>query len=181
MENRTLSSVTAEKTFNSGQPQDAGDNERPQRIGGVLILIAIGLVISLLQNVGYCLSSLAPVLKRPVWDSVTNPISLSHHPYWKSVLIYEAATSSAILLMNVIMLWLFFRKKRMFPKLVVMMIPVFFVLNLLGYYFSGFIPTVAASALYAKQGKELVISFVALHIWIPYFLLSKRVKRTFVR
>ena len=176
-----LNSVAEEETPNFDQPQLAGGSDKPQRIGGFLIFVAVGLFLSLLQNIGYFLDSLAPVIRRPLWERLTDPDSPAYHPYWESVLIYEATTSSFILLANIIILWLFLRKKRFFPTLIVVLIPIIFVMSLAGYYLSGFIPAVAENKEYVKQGHALIVKFVGLHIWIPYFLVSRRVGRTFVR
>ncbi|HEU0177861.1 MAG TPA: DUF2569 family protein [Blastocatellia bacterium] len=60
-------------------------------------------------------------------------------------------------------------------------LPIIFLLILGGHYLSGLIPAVAESPAYTKEGTELITKFIGLHIWIPYFLLSKRVAKTFVR
>jgi Protein of unknown function (DUF2569) len=177
---KTESSISSEEMVGLDN-QDAVSDGKPQRIGGLLILIMIGLFLSLIQNSRNFLGSVVPIFRTPLWDSLTNPESTDYHHYWTAVLIYDAATSSLILIMNIVMLWLFFRKKRVFPKLIVVSIPLMFVIFLAGYFLSGVIPAVAESKEYAKQGQDLIVRFVGVHIWIPYFLLSKRVGRTFVR
>ncbi len=155
--------------------------EKPQRIGGLLILVGIGLFLSLLRNIGYFLGSITPLIKPEMWDRLTNPNSTAFHPQWKLVIIFDAVTSALIFLLNVVSLVFFFQKKRAFPRLMAVSIPVFFFMSLGGYYLSGLIPAVAESKDYSRQWHLLISQFVSLHLWIPYFLLSKRVERTFVR
>ena len=162
------------------QPTPIPSREPPQKIGGVLILVAIGLILSLVQNLGYLLGNLAPFRQVQVWARLTTPGSTAYHPNWKPVLLFELASSSAMLGLNAVAVALFFRKQRVFPKFMVIVIPTVFILILLSYYFSGLIPAVAESPDYSKQASELIVRFVALHVWIPYFLLSERVKKTFV-
>ncbi len=164
----------------SSAPPTLSDSLTP-RIGGILILIAIGLFLSLIQNLGHFTGSIAPLLRRAVWRRLTTPGSPAYHPYWKSVLLFEAVTSAVILLANAIAIVLFFRKERAFPKLIVIAIPIIFILIVIGHYISGLIPVISESEAYAREGRLLILRFVALHVWIPYFLLSKRVKKTFVR
>ena len=155
-------------------------SEPPLKIGGVLIFVAIGLILSLVQNLGHFLGNLAPFRQVQGWERLTTPGSTAYHPNWKPVLLFELVSSSAILGLNAVAVALFFRKQRVFPKFIVMVIPIIFILILLGYYLSGLIPAVADSPDYSKQTSMLIVRFVALHTWIPYFLLSERVKKTFV-
>jgi Protein of unknown function (DUF2569) len=151
------------------------------RIGGVLIFVAIGLIISLVQNLEHFLGNLAPFRQDQVWERLTTPGSIVYHPYWKPVLLFELASSSAILGLNALLVVLFFRKQRVFPKVIIIGIPMIFILILIGYYLSGLIPAIAERQDYSKQTTVLIVRFIALHIWIPYFLVSERVKKTFVR
>jgi hypothetical protein len=155
--------------------------QTPRRIGGWLIVIAVGLSLSTLRNLLDCAFSISLLFRQPLWDNLTNPASTAYHPYWKPALIYEAAFNSVIFLMSLILLVLFFQRKKLFPKLIVPMIPTAFALNLIDYILAGFIPKVADSAMYTRWGHALIVSFIGMHIWIPYFLVSRRVKETFVR
>jgi len=161
-------------------PTEPTRSEPPLKIGGVLILVAIGLILSLVQNLGIFLADLAPFREAQVWAQLTTPGSTAYHPYWKPVLLFELVSSSAFFGLNAVSVALFFRKQRVFPKFIVIVIPTIFILILVGYYLSGLIPAIAESPEYAKQSSVLIWRFVALHVWIPYFLISERVKKTFV-
>lgn len=83
--------------------------------------------------------------------------------------------------MNVIAVILFFGKRRLFPLLMVLFIPSILILGLVDHYLGSLIPAVAASPVCTKGMDWLVVKFVALHVWVPYLLVSKRVKATFIR
>ena len=152
---------------------------QPPQIGGWLIVIAVGLVTSLIQNLNQ-LPQLLGALGGPIWARLTTPSSPLYHPYWKTAIIYAAITGCFYVAMNVFTLILFFGRGRLFPKLTVALIPSIFILSLAGYYFVGLIPGVADRPAHVSNGHFLIIKFVALHVWIPYLLVSKRVKQTFV-
>ena len=148
-------------------------------IGGWLMVIAIGLVISLVQNLNNLLQSLSP-LRGPVWARLTDPASPRYNPHWRAALIFELVAACLYVVMNFIAIILFFGKRRRFPTLTVIFIPSIFVLGLVDHYLAGLIPAVAASPIHARAAYLLAAKFVALHVWIPYLLVSKRVKATFV-
>jgi hypothetical protein len=97
------------------------------------------------------------------------------------VLLFAVISASTFVVLNVIGLVLFFRKHRFFPKFIVVAIPGIFLLLLAGYCLEGFVPAIVASEEYAKERTRLIVRFIAMHVWIPYFVVSNRVKRTFVR
>lgn len=152
----------------------------PPGIGGFLIVVAFGLVFSFLQTLGSLGSSLI-LLRGETWERHTTPGLTGYHPYWKPVLLFVVISTAVIVVLNVVALVLFFRRHRFFPTLIVVSIPIIFVFMLADHYLEGLIPVIAATQAYAKQGNALIIKFIALHLWIPYFLVSDRVKRTFIR
>jgi len=95
--------------------------------------------------------------------------------------LFQIISASAILVVTVIVMVLFFRKHRFFPTVIVIALPLIFLFMLVGYYLDGLVPAIAASQDYSKEKRDLVLRFVALHVWIPYFVVSDRVKRTFGR
>ncbi len=163
------------------QLQKPSEENKLPKIRGALILVAVVMIFNLFQNLSYFLGSIAPIIRSPVWERFTNPGSPEFNPHWKLVFIFDALTAALILFWNIVALVFFFRKKRGFPRLIAVSIPIIFLLILAGHFLSGLIPAVAGSAGYAKEETALIMKFIGLHIWIPYFLLSKRVAKTFVR
>jgi len=121
------------------------------------------LIFSLLQNLAYFLASIAPIIRSSRWERLTNPNSPAFHPQWKLALTFDAMTAMLILFWNIVMLVFFFRKKRGFPKLIAVSIPIIFLLTLAGHFLSGLIPAVAGSAGYAKEETALIMKFIGLH------------------
>jgi len=176
-----LSESTQKENIGLEQLQEPWKRTKPPKIRGALILVAVIMIFNLFQNLSYFLGSMAPIMRSSRWELFTNPNSPKFHPQWKLVLIFDALTATLILFWNIVALVFFFRKKRGFPRLIAVSIPIIFLLILAGHFLSGLIPAVAGSAVYAKQETALIMKFIGLHIWIPYFLLSKRVEKTFVR
>jgi len=176
-----LNESTPNENIGLERLQEPWKVNKPPKIRGALILVAVGLIFSLFQNLAYFFGGIAPIIRSTLWELYTNPGSPKFHPRWKLVLICDALTATLILFWNIVMLVFFFRKKRVFPVMVAASLPIIFLLILGVHYLSGLIPAVAESPAYTKEGTALITKFIGLHIWIPYFLLSKRVAKTFVR
>ena len=152
----------------------------PLKIGGWLTFVAIGLVISFLQNLAGLGQSLIP-FRGQVWERLTTPGFSAYHPYWKPAILFGIVSASVTLALSAISLVLFFRKHRFFPTFIVVAIPVIFVFMVASYFLEGLVPAIAEAPAHAEEQHTLIVRFVAMHVWIPYFVLSDRVKRTFVR
>lgn len=173
-------SVNSEPNVSVNETAVVSGKNGPSKIGGLLIVIAVALCLSALQNLAFFLGSVAPILRRSLWDPLTDPQSLRYHPQWKAFLIYQAVVSFCFAAANILTLVLFFQRRRLFPRVIVFLIPVLFLLGLVTHFWSGLIPAVSASTEYGKEGHAFIVKFIGLHVWIPYFLLSKRVEETFI-
>jgi len=119
--------------WNRKGPPDISSHENapfePPKISGFLTIVAIGLIISFLQNLAGLGQSLIP-FRGEVWERLTTPGFSAYHPYWKPAILFGIISASVTLALTTISLVLFFRKHRFSPTLVVVAIPVIFVLML---------------------------------------------------
>jgi hypothetical protein len=133
-------------------------------ISGWLILIAISLVITPLFEVRNAFSLDLPVLSHGTLGGALVGLLF---------LVKDVAILSALILLN----WLFYTKKRIFPKLRIV-----FHLAMLGVHV---LEHVAHAALLPQSAvpplsQPVFGSLLSCAIWIPYLLISRRVKATFV-
>jgi len=134
-------------------------------ISGWLIVIAISLALTpffVLRN--------ATLVDLPVLTHRTTGYFLVGLLF----ILKDAVILSALVLLN----WLFYTKRLVFPKLMIV-----FHLGLLGIHV---LEHIAKAALSPELGvpylsKPVFSSLVSCVIWIPYLLISRRVKATFVR
>jgi hypothetical protein len=142
-------------------------------LGGWLILIGIGLAVSPFLMLYTALAVNLPVLIGAKYQGF-----LSTHPALAGLLGFEIITSvifiAAVLALN----FLFYTRKRAFPT--------YFILYMIAQLCVA-IGDVAATHL-ALPSANLTHAYtviaravIASLIWIPYFLVSRRVKATFVR
>lgn len=153
--------------------------QRYQNIRGWLVRVAVGVIVFPLRLVGLIAEDLLPAFSTDVWSVLTTPGTEAYHPLNAPILIFGLVGNSLLLVCSRILAIPFFRKRRRFP----LMIVVFLVLALLFYvgdYFAAHLLPAVSSQSEAEPMLDLAAAVLACSILVPYFLVSKRVKGTFV-
>jgi hypothetical protein len=154
------------------------EEQKYQRIGGWLILVGIGIVVNPLRIL-LVIGKLIPLFFNGSWKILTTPGTAAYHPMWAPSIIFELLGNIAVLVFSIVLAVLFFQKRSVLPKV----ITAFFLLNLafviVDFLLANSIPAIANQGNQAPLG-EIFRSIILCLIWIPYFLISKRVKGTFV-
>jgi Protein of unknown function (DUF2569) len=136
-------------------------------IEGWLILVAIGLGIAPLRSIHGIYAALH-VLYGSQYQHW-----LSMHPGEAGLILFEAVTNTLFLIALVPLNFLFYRKKRSFPGLMITFFALQLALVLIDHLVAAhFHPHSPATALFTNV--------LAAAICIPYYLRSERVKATFV-
>lgn len=154
--------------------------EEPRGLGGWLILPAIGLFILPIRLFFSLSNDFLPIFQQGYWEILTTPGSEAYHELWAPLIIFEVIGNIFFVIFDIILIFLFFVKSFRFPVLYI----VFLALNLTfvaaDLFFANSIPAVAAQN-DAESVMQIVRSIIGAIIWIPYFLVSVRVKNTFVK
>jgi hypothetical protein len=146
-------------------------------IGGWLILVAIHHILRPILFIINLYKLLPTVLHLGSWRVLTEPGQAAFHPSWAPVLLFELCYNSLCLIFSGLLLVLFFQKRALWRWCYV----VFFLVVVFGVgfdaHFAQQIP--AARDELGPSIRVLVQVIVAAAVWIPYCLVSKRVKATF--
>lgn len=149
-------------------------------IGGWLILVAIGLILNPLRMLVSLSRDLLPAFSHETWAILTTPGSEAYHPLWAPLLIFELAGNSIFVIFSIVVAIMFFRKKKFFPKMII----IFLLSNLAfvaaDYFAANAIPFIANQS-DPESVRELARTLIGCLIWVPYFIKSKRVTATFVK
>lgn len=136
-------------------------------IGGWLILVALGLglgPIALLLALGASVL----LLFSPEGQSL-----VAAHPGVTGLLLFNAATDAVLIVLLIVLNVIFYRTKKTFPRWAIGYLVVSFILEIAMHQMMlQYMPTYPSFDAFG--------SLAAAAIWIPYFLLSQRVKQTFV-
>jgi Protein of unknown function (DUF2569) len=156
------------------------DKKKYEKIGGWLILCAVGLLLYPMQTAVSLFTDIIPALSENNWFILTSPDSVAYHPLWGPLLIMELAGNVCFLGFSIAVISLFFTRRKFVPKLAVAFIAANLVFVGLDYYLTRVI-LVKSDPVNLESLANFIRTLVASIVWIPYFLFSKRVKKTFTR
>ena len=152
----------------------------PEGLSGWLVLVGIMLVVTPLRLVKFLNETFPPLFEDGTWEVLTTPGPPPYHPMWGPLLITEIAANCTFIVVAVWLLVLFFRKSWQFPRVFV----AFLVTSLLFIAVDALAVKIVLPEQPLLDGETMVEftrSLVGAGIWIPYMLMSTRVKNTFVR
>jgi hypothetical protein len=149
-------------------------------IHGWLIFPAFALVITPIRMVYQFIKDMMPAFAPETWNALTNPESPVYHPLWGLVIGFEVVSNLLIFIFTLWLIRLFFKKSNRVPTLIITWMLGLAVLQIADYLFSSQIPAVAARQANSGAMRDIGRLVLSSAVWIPYFILSKRVKNTFI-
>ena len=141
--------------------------------------MAIGLVLTPLRLLVVVVKDLLPVFSSETWTILTTPGSEAYHPFWAPLFIFELIGNIFLILFLIIVAIFFFQRRKFVPKLIIAFLLSNLTFVVVDYFAANSIPF-EANQKDPESLKELIRAFIVCLIWIPYFLVSKRAKGTFV-
>jgi len=149
-------------------------------IGGWLLLVGFGIIMSPIRLLTSVFPIYSELFSSDLWEILTSPESMHYHELWKPILIGEFAINSLLFIAWILIAYLFFLKKKIFPKCFLgiwIFLTVFIIVD-----------AVLIGSLLPDEPifdfdtiKELTRSLIVVLVWFPYMIRSKRVKATFVK
>lgn len=149
-------------------------------LSGWLILVGLGIVFSPIRIIIQVMPTYFEIISNGSWEILTTPGSEAYNPLWAPLLVGEMLINGGLLFTWVFIAYLFFAKKKLFPR---------FYIGILLFTLAFILIDSAATRSVlpdepifdADTLKEFSRSLIATLIWVPYMLVSKRVKATFVK
>ncbi len=155
------------------------DNNDLKGLGGWLILVGLGIVISPIGLLATLVPRYKPIFEDGTWEALTTAGSEVYNPYFSSLLVGEITVNTIIVAASIYLIYLFFSKHYLFPKLYIGIIGASLIFILLdAWLVTKVFP--GEPMFDPETTKEFMKSLFPGVIWIPYMLVSKRVRVTFV-
>lgn len=154
-------------------------NKELKGLRGWLILIGIGLLLSISRQAHQLIAVYYPLFTNGTFTTATTPGTSLYSPLWGVVLISEALIISILTATYVYLSYLFISKHYLFPRIYIATLLASAIFVPLDAWVCSFVlvdvPMFDFSTL-----KEMTRALISTFIWVPYMLVSKRVKATFV-
>ena len=151
-------------------------NDGPAGLGGWLILVGIGVSLTPLRVFAGLLKT-APTYTASSWSQLTTLGTPSYHPLWAPTLLLEMVFNVWLLVFTCLQVFLFFRRRRWFPALFVILAGARVTFDWLDALLANEIPTIKARGI---EWSTHVATLLILAIWVAYMFRSRRVQNTFV-
>lgn len=149
-------------------------------LGGWLVLVGLGIIISPLRVIGTVFPIYSEMFTNGSWVALTTPGTEAYNSLWAPILFGEMAINGGLVLAWIFVAFLFFSKKKVFPRWYIGMLLftlAFILIDAL--VIKSVLPN--EPVFDAETTKEFGRSLIVTLIWVPYMLVSKRVKSTFVK
>jgi predicted secreted protein len=161
--------------FAAPEPRAAPE---PKGLGGWLVVVGIGLVVAPIRIAVACVQTYVPLFQNGSWELLTTPGTGTYHPLWAPLLLGELLVNLGFLQLFLVLIFLFLRRARMFPRLYIAVLA----LNLAFLFVDALLlDSLAATGSRTETAwTPLLQGLASAAIWIPYMLRSRRVRNTFV-
>jgi hypothetical protein len=153
----------------------------PSGLGGWLVLVGIGRVLSPILVLRAILFTFLPQLTNGTMDLLSQPGSAAYSSLWRPTILFELCSNIIMLIFGIMLLFLFFGKKKLFPKMFIGVMILQLVIVVIDAVFVYMIQSSISVSLNVNPISPVIRQLVNAGVWIPYTLVSARVKNTFIR
>ena len=146
------------------------------KIGGWLILAGFAIVLNPILHVLIIFRDFVPIFFGKNWSILTTPGTTYYHPVWSSHIILGLLGNIALIVFSIFIALFFFQRKKVLPKMII----AFYIFQLLFVVLDNVLSNMIPKSCTILPCYDLTSMLIGTSIWVSYFLISKRVKRTFV-
>ncbi len=177
----TLGAVRLSRAPPPGWPRGPVEPALPELalngLGGWLILVGVGILIAPFKML-FEMAKTLPSYGASTWASLTTTDGVSYHYLYAPTLLLELVTNIVFVVFGILLIWLFFSRKRWFPALFVLL-----TITHVAVIWGDALLARAIPAVESRGGEwtSHLRDFLAGLLWVGYMFRSRRVQQTFVR
>ncbi len=155
------------------------NNEELKGLSGWLIWVGFGIVIAPIRLLLTKVPFFQSIFTDGTWEAFTTVGSEVYNPLWGSLLVCEIIYHLIMVIASIYLIYLFFSKHYRFPLFYILIVVASIIFIPLDAWIVSFV--LPGEPMFdPKTTKEFIRLLIGGIIWVPYMLISKRVKATFV-
>lgn len=163
-------------------PLESAYNPELVGLGGWLILVGIMICLSPITLFATMGKDLVWMFDLDRWESLTHHAGAAYQAGWAPALLIEYITGLVVILASVFLPVLFFKRKRRFPVAFIFLLVMVFAQHIIEFaVVRNLIRLESSPSEDIRSIGTMIGSIIRAAIWIPYALVSRRVKFTFTR
>jgi transglutaminase-like putative cysteine protease len=148
----------------------------PVGLGGWLVLVGLGVTVSPIRLLVQFIQTL-PSYNAATWGALTTPGAARYDAAWAPLLMFELVGNITLLVFSVLVVWLYYGRKRQFPTVFSWVIVLSWLFVMADSLLTGLVPLPDPDPVnWAGDFGRLIIALV----WVQYMRRSVRVRNTFV-
>ncbi len=168
------------KIYTSYNMQAQNPKNESLKIGGWLVLVAIGITITPIRTILELYREFDNFFSTATWMYIIKDHSNFTELFNSLLIIIEIIYNSAFLVFSILIVVLFYSRRTILPRLFI----IFYIVTFIFILTDTILALNLNESMYSEVEKmqsyqEIGRSFISMEIWVPYFLVSKRVKSTF--
>lgn len=160
---------------------NGSNGNEPSGIGGWLILIVINVILTPILLLQTIYTNFIPFISNSALEKLSTASNPAYSPLWKPAIIFDIASSILTLLLSIALIYLFFSKKKIFPKFFIGMLLFKILVMLIDETFIFYLSKSTSIGISSNPTSAIVQLIIYLVIWCGYMLNSVRVKNTFTK
>jgi len=155
-------------------------SKKYNQIGGWLVLIAIGLVLTPFRVFYELIINAEEFYGIHTWNYIFQEHRSFNEFFLSLLIVFELIYNSIFIVFTIFLIILFFKRRSIVPRMMIIFYAsTFLIITLDTFVAFGLNAELYSEAEKVQAFKDISRSFFSAVIWIPYFLISKRVKATF--
>lgn len=148
-------------------------------INGSLIVALLATILAPFLSLNSFRFGILPFATDDRWINISNSLLHTYNPEWVKLVYFEFCSNIFLFLYTIFLLVSFILRKKYYSKVIIFYFVLKIILLALIYYFQTVIkgpPTPTLSQISGVGFRSLIFT----GIWVPYFLLSEKVRETFI-
>lgn len=152
---------------------------RKKPINGTLIIALLATIAAPFLSLNAFRFIVLPIASDDRWVVISNTLLETYNPHWVKLVYFEFFSNIFLFLFTILLVIMFFNRKRQYATVIIIYFITKILLLTIIFYLQTIIKGPPTPTLSQISGIGLR-SLIFTGIWVPYFLLSEKVRETFI-